>query len=167
MSEEIKNEEIIPATLETGEPLISQEQTETLQDHINNKMLQDHINESLIEKYEEAVEEVKSKIEPANVVTNVRQNISTGDGTVAGITAVENGVIGTGKVVKKPKTASTKAEPKVEKVAIHSTKNVTWNGVGKVYKGYNLVTPEQAEQWLTRSHIRTATPQEVAREFNK
>lgn len=167
MSEEIKNEEIIPATLETGEPLISQEQTETLQDHINNKTLQDHINESLIEKYEEAVEEAKAKIEPANVITNVKQNSSVNDGTVAGITSVENGVIGTGKVAKKPKATAAKTEVKVEKVAIHSTKNVTWSGVGKVYRGYNLVTPEQAEKWLTRSHIRTATPQEVAREFNK
>lgn len=159
MSEEIKNEEIIPATPETGEPLISQEQTETLQDHTNK---------SLIEKYEEAVEEVKSKIEPANVITNVKQNTPVDDGTVAGITSVENGVIGTGKVAKKPKATAAKTEVKVEKVAIHSTKNVTWSGVGKVYRGYNLVTPEQAEKWLTRtSHIRTATPEEVAREFNK
>jgi len=30
-----------------------------------------------------------------------------------------------------------------------------------------LVTPEQAEKWLTRNHTRLATPQEVAQEFNK
>lgn len=158
MSEDIKNEEILPAMLEPGEPVISKEQAEKVQEYINN---------ALVEKYEEAVEEAQAKIEPANVITNVKQNTSVSDGTVAGITAVENGVIGTGKVVKKPKATTTKAEAKVEKVAIHSTKNVTWSGVGKVYRGYNLVTPEQAEQWLTRSHIRTATPQEVAREFNK
>ena len=51
-------------------------------------------------------------------------------------------------------------------VAIHSTKNVSWSGVGKVYRGYNIVTPEQAEKWLERSHVRLATPEEVAKEFN-
>ncbi len=164
MSEEIKNEEIIPATLETGEPLISQEQTETLQNHINDETLQDHINKSLIEKYEEAVEEASAKIEAENVITTERQNTSVSDGTVAGITSVENGVIGTGKVVKKAKPAA-KTEAKPEKVAIHSSKNVSWGGVGKVYRGYNLVTPQQAEKWLTRSHVRLVTPEELAREF--
>lgn len=52
-----------------------------------------------------------------------------------------------------------------DKVAVHSTRNVTWNGVGKVYTGYNIVTQEQADKWLTRDHIRLATPQEVAKEF--
>jgi kynurenine formamidase len=59
-------------------------------------------------------------------------------------------------------------EPKVEKtdkVAVHSSRNVTWSGVGKVYNGYNIVTEDQAEKWLTRDHIRLATPQEVAKEF--
>jgi type IV secretion system protein VirD4 len=61
-----------------------------------------------------------------------------------------------------------KAEaPVSEKIAIHSTKNVTWQGVGKVYRGYNIVTQEAADQWLTRSHTRLATPEEVAREFGK
>lgn len=168
MSEEIKNEETIPAVLETGEPLISKEQTEGVREYKNiEEDLNVELNAKLIEKYEEAVEEARAKEESANVITSARQNTSVDDGTVAGITAVENGVIGTGRVVKKSKTLSKKEEVKVEKVAIHSTKNVTWSGVGKVYRGYNLVTPEQAEQWLTRSHIRTATPEEVAREFNK
>jgi uncharacterized protein (UPF0332 family) len=33
--------------------------------------------------------------------------------------------------------------------------------------GYNIVEKDAAEKWLTRSHIRTATPEEVAREFGK
>jgi hypothetical protein len=39
--------------------------------------------------------------------------------------------------------------------------------VGKVYRGYNIVEKDAAEKWLTRSHIRTATPEEVAKEFGK
>jgi len=50
-------------------------------------------------------------------------------------------------------------------VALHSTKNVNWGGVGKVTRGYNIVTKEQADQWLTRKHIRLATPEEIAQEY--
>ena len=50
-------------------------------------------------------------------------------------------------------------------VAIYSTKNVVWEGVGKVSKGYNIVTKAQAEKWLTIKHVRLATPEEVAQEF--
>lgn len=156
MSEEIKNEDVIPPTLEPEEPVTSQEQAEEIHPFVD---------EVLAEKDNVVAEEAPVKAEAENVITNERQNLGSGDDTVAGITAVENGVIGTGKVAKKTKAAA-KAEVKVEKVAVHSTKNVTWSGVGKVYRGYNLVTPEQAEKWLTRSHIRVATPEEVAKEFS-
>jgi hypothetical protein len=51
------------------------------------------------------------------------------------------------------------------KVAIHSTKSVRWEEVGSVSKGYNIVTKAQADKWLTRSHVRTATPEEVKKAF--
>lgn len=57
-----------------------------------------------------------------------------------------------------------KAEPK--KVALYSTRNVMWDGVGEVFRGYNFVTPEQAELWLTRIHIREATPEEIKEAFD-
>lgn len=49
-----------------------------------------------------------------------------------------------------------------ETVAIHSSRNVSWQGVGSVSMGYNIVSESAAEKWLTRSHIRMATPEEVA-----
>ena len=159
MSEEINNEDILeqpdvlPAKLEDGEPVISKETAEQF------KAVIEEVKNSAKVSVDEPVAE--------NVITNEKQNISVGDNTVSAITAVANGVIGAGKVVKSPKPAAPKSKPKVEKVAIYSTKNVTWGPVGKVYKGYNLVTPEQAEMWLTRDHTRTATPEEVAREFGK
>ena len=49
-----------------------------------------------------------------------------------------------------------------DKVAIYSTKNVRWEEAnGAVYKGVNIVTKDQAEKWLTRPHVREATPEEI------
>jgi DNA-binding protein H-NS len=80
---------------------------------------------------------------------------------------VANGVLGSTKVTKpEPKPAAKKAAKK-DTVAVHSTRNVTWNGVGKVYTGYNIVTKEAADQWVKRDHIRLATPEEVAREYGQ
>ena len=82
--------------------------------------------------------------------------------------SVAEGVIGATKAAKAaPRKKNSKPEEKKETVAIHSTKNVTWSEVGKVYRGYNIVEKDAADMWLTRSHIRIATPEEVAKEFGK
>ena len=82
--------------------------------------------------------------------------------------AVAEGVIGaTTAVIASPRKKNSKPEEKKETVAIHSTKNVTWSEVGKVYRGYNIVEKDAADKWLTRPHIRMATPEEVAKEFGK
>jgi hypothetical protein len=60
-----------------------------------------------------------------------------------------------------------KLENEKNTVAIHSSKNVSWPGVGKVLKGYNIVTKPISEKWLQRDHIRIATPEEVAKDFGK
>ena len=52
-----------------------------------------------------------------------------------------------------------------EKVAIHSTKSVRWEEVGAITKGYNIVTQAQADKWLTRGHVRIATPEEIKKAF--
>lgn len=57
------------------------------------------------------------------------------------------------------------SEQEYDKVAVYSSRNVSWQGVGKVSKGYNIMTKDKAEQWLTRDHIRIATPEEVAKEY--
>jgi hypothetical protein len=78
------------------------------------------------------------------------------------------------KIVEPKKPVEEKPE-KVEKsskkvtnektVALLSTRNVSWTGVGTVEVGYNIVTEEQAEKWLTRSHITLATPEDVAKGY--
>jgi hypothetical protein len=79
-----------------------------------------------------------------------------------------NGAIGVTTAPKESKKPAKKSSaPKKDTVALYSTKNVTWPGVGKVYRGYNIVEKDAAEAWLTRSHIRVAAPEEVAKEFGK
>ena len=82
-----------------------------------------------------------------------------------GIGSVNNGAIGVAPV--EPKTAKVKQEPAKPKetVAIYSTRNVSWSEVGNVSRGYNIVTKAAADKWLTRDHVRLATPEEVAKEF--
>jgi len=58
-----------------------------------------------------------------------------------------------------------KVEGLGDKVAIHSTKSVYWSEVGSVTKGYNIVTKQQADKWLTRKHVRIAEPEEVKKAF--
>lgn len=91
--------------------------------------------------------------------------------------STESGAIGTtpakkvaSRSAEKKKITETNAKKKAEKeetVAIYSSRNVTWSDVGKVYRGYNIVSKEAADKWLTRNHTRLATPEEVAEEFGK
>jgi hypothetical protein len=61
------------------------------------------------------------------------------------------------KIIKEEKTNI--------KTALYSNKNIHWVGLGHISKGYNIVTKEEAEKWLTRTGIREATPEEVAKHY--
>jgi hypothetical protein len=81
---------------------------------------------------------------------------------------VANGVIGSTTAERKSRKAPAPAKAaKDNTVAIHSSKNVSWVGVGKVSKGFNIVSKEDADKWLTRDHIRLVTPEELAKGFGK
>ena len=54
-----------------------------------------------------------------------------------------------------------------EKIAIYSTKNLHWVRVGQLKLGYNIVTKEASEKWLTRKQVRLATPEELANYYGK
>jgi hypothetical protein len=73
-----------------------------------------------------------------------------------------NGAIGSSSAnnANKPKKSDGEG-----KIAVFSTRNVTWPGLGSVVRGYNIVSEEAAKKWATRNHIRVATPEEVAKEF--
>ena len=54
-----------------------------------------------------------------------------------------------------------------EKIAIHSSKSLYWVKVGQLTPGYNIVTKEASEKWLTRKQVRLATPEELANYYGK
>ena len=78
------------------------------------------------------------------------------------------------KEAKKPKTI---IEPVAEikevvdmtdKVALYSTRNIHWgSGVGALKVGYNIVSKEASEKWITRKAVRIAQPEEVASYYGK
>lgn len=72
----------------------------------------------------------------------------------------ETGAIGS-MAADGPKVEIKPASELGDKVALYSTSNVRWPEVGVLYKGYNVVDKNSADKWLTRSHVRPATPEEI------
>lgn len=142
-----KNNDVAPAQLQDWESLIPH---------------------PLVEKYNEYVTDLNAKSAEANeadendvissnsAATNPNPSVILNSADVIGSSGASK------KEANKPDTAKKK-----DVVAVYSTKNVTWSGVGQVSKGYNIVTRQAAEKWATRDHIRIATPEEVARDFGK
>ena len=52
-----------------------------------------------------------------------------------------------------------------DKVAVFSQRNMTWQEVGKLYRGISLLEKELALKWLSRPTVRLATEQEIIKEF--
>jgi hypothetical protein len=120
------------------------------------------ISEEMANKYRKYVKELEEKQRQENLI---KSGEPKGGGKGPGsIYAAGDDAIGSAGA-DRAKRPSAKAGPKKPTVAIYSDRNVSWIGVGKVSKGYNIVTKEQAEKWLTRNHVREATPEEVASQF--
>lgn len=66
-----------------------------------------------------------------------------------------------------PKEVKVVSENPTEKMALYSERNLHWNGVGALEKGYNIVTKEESVKWLTHKAVREASPKEVARHYGK
>jgi hypothetical protein len=115
------------------------------------------IPHQLVEKYKEAV---KAQEERNDVISSDKMATSPN----LSVTSNEENVIGSASAEKK-EAVNSKVSKGKNTVAIYSTKNVTWSGVGQVSKGYNIVTRQAADKWATRNHIRIATPEEVAGEY--
>lgn len=60
-----------------------------------------------------------------------------------------------------------KPTEKKKKVAIYTSKNLHWAQVGSLKAGYNIVTKEESEKWLSHKAVRLATPEEVAKHYGK
>lgn len=59
-----------------------------------------------------------------------------------------------------------KEDPK-ETVAIYSQKNLHMDNLKPIAVGYNIVTKEASEKWLTHRLVRTVTPEELASHYGK
>jgi hypothetical protein len=143
----LKNNDVAPAQLQDGENLIPH---------------------PLVEKYNEYVKDLNDKSAEANEADGNDVISSNNAATNPNPSVVLNSadVIGSSVASKKEEHIS-RTDKKKDVIAVYSTKNVTWSGVGEVSKGYNIVTRQAAEKWATRDHIRIATPEEVARDFGK
>jgi hypothetical protein len=124
------------------------------------------ITEEMAKSFEDFMKaEVKiSETEDATVITapNKAGSSKNKKSSLGGVTDTD--VIGNADSQKSAKPTA-KAVSKKATVAIYSERNARWSDVGEIHRGYNFVTREQAEKWLTRKHVREATPEEVASEY--
>jgi len=112
----------------------------------------------------ELVEDLKKKTVPQLKSYAKKNNIDLfGVSTKVEILEVIFSFIPTEYQIKK---AENKNKPS-EKVALHSIKNLHWNGVGNLERGYNIVSKEDSEKWLTLNTVRIATQDEIAKFYRK
>ena len=60
-----------------------------------------------------------------------------------------------------------KTETLINKVALHSQKNLHMDNLGALKVGYNIVSKEASEKWLTHRLVRVASPEELAAYYGK
>ncbi len=120
-----------------------------------------HVEAPVVEAPVEHVEEpVAEPVVEAPVVEAVAE-APAAEEPVQSLGFTETGAIGS-MAADGPKKNIKPGKDLGDKVAIYSTSNVRWEEAnGAVYKGVNIVTKDQADKWLTRSHVRIATPEEV------
>ena len=60
-----------------------------------------------------------------------------------------------------------KAKTLINKVALYSERNLHMDNLGALKVGYNIVSKEASEKWITRKAVRIAQPEEVASYYGK
>ena len=124
---------------------------------VENAEEQAHVEAPVVEA---PVEPVAEPVVEAPVVEAVVE-APVAEEPVQSLGFTETGAIGS-MAADGPKRDINPEQGLGDKVAIYSTSNVRWEEAnGAIYKGVNIVTKEQADKWLTRSHVRIATPAEV------
>jgi hypothetical protein len=131
----------------------------------DNAEEQAHVEAPVVEAPVEHVEEpVAEPVVEAPVVEAPVVEAPAAEEPVQSLGFTETGAIGSMAADGPSKTIKSHVDLS-EKVAVHSTKSVRWEEVGAISRGYNIVTKAQADKWLTRSHVRIATPEEVKKAF--
>ena len=143
-----------------------EQQENNVEDLVKEEVVEVPVTETHVEQVAEennieaSIAEVS---EPVSAITT--DNFAQSTAEVQSLGAVTNGIIGVTQTPRSTPKVSNKKADSVEKVAVFSTKNISVPGLGKVYRGYNIVSKDAADQWATKSYIRIATPEEVAKEF--
>jgi hypothetical protein len=60
-----------------------------------------------------------------------------------------------------------KAKNLTNKIALYSDRNIHMDNLGSLKVGYNIVSKEASEKWLTHRLVRIAPPEEVASYYAK
>jgi len=60
-----------------------------------------------------------------------------------------------------------KEEKVLNKMAVHSTRNIHWAGLGNLKIGYNVISLKQAEVMLTHKAVRSVTTEELVSYYGK
>jgi len=131
-----------------------------MQDNLDKTVVEAPVAEAVVEAPSEPVAEPVVEAPVAEAVVEA----PAVEAPVQALGFTETGAIGS-MAADGPAKVSAPAVDLSEKVAVHSTKSVRWEEVGSLSKGYNIVTKAQADKWLTRSHVRIATPEEVQKAF--
>jgi hypothetical protein len=132
---------------------------------VENAEEQVHVETPVVEApVEHVAEPVAEPVVEAPVVEAPVVEAPAAEEPVQALGFTETGAIGSMAADGPSKTIKSDVDLS-EKVAVHSTKSVRWEEVGAISKGYNIVTKAQADKWLTRSHVRIATPEEVKKAF--
>jgi hypothetical protein len=166
MSEEIKNEDVASTESAVESTPVVEDKVEEVAVEATPDIAEEvKVEEATVEAVVEAPVEAEKEQEIITNAVKSSKNVNPGK---PGLAPVGDGAIGSTFVAPKPvaKKPALKQEAE-ETVALQSTKNVVWQGVGKVTRGVNVVSKAEAEQWLTRNHITLLTPEQVAKEFNK
>jgi hypothetical protein len=131
----------------------------------NNEEEHAHVEAPVVEAPVEHVEEpVAEPVVEAPAVEEPVVSAPAVEEPVQALGFTETGAIGSMAADGPSKTINSEVNLS-GKVALYSTKSVRWEEVGSLSRGYNIVTQKQADKWLTRSHVRIATPEEVQKAF--
>ena len=129
---------------------------------IEENVIQDAVVEDIVE---DVIEEIKPALLAPGEALIPEDKKEAIEDLVEGLAPLSTGAIGVGKQPRTKKEQPAAPKQGKEKVAIKSTKNVTWMGVGQVKVGINYVSAEEAKEWSKRNHIVILKPEEVAKEY--
>jgi hypothetical protein len=125
---------------------------------------EDTIQDAIVEDVVEEIKPQPALLAPGEAVIPEDKKEAIQD-LVEGLAPLSTGAIGVGKQPRTKKEQPAAPKQGKEKVAIKSTKNVSWMGVGQVKVGINYVSAAEAKEWSTRNHITVLKPEEVAKEY--